>query len=226
VASEDLKRIVATQVASGHAISEMAKHHGYTYNGMWKLVNRPDVQALADEHRRHLSEVYTRTWFRLAEHGEALTAGMLEDAFNPDCAKQFEARKYCLDQLAPAKNAVNHSGQIDVRVDVAAEILMGLKESIDKISEVRGPAQLSDTSGAMLSRLRDGRDMVPDAELVAEDGGPARRRTRHNGDLTHPATPPDLAGSEGAQKFNDQQRPVEEPKATRPGPPEPDEGDA
>jgi hypothetical protein len=142
-AGSNLKQTVAIQAASGHSIREMAEHHGYTYKGMWKLVNSPDVQALIQEQRTHLQQVYTRTWFRFAEHGEALAAGMLEDAFNPNSAKQFEARKYCLDQLAPAKNTVTHDGRIDVRVDVAAEVLVGLQKSIDRITEVRGPAHLS-----------------------------------------------------------------------------------
>jgi hypothetical protein len=213
VASEDLKRIVATQVASGHAIGEIAQHHGYTYKGMWKLANTAEVQAMVQEHRQHLQEVYTRTWFRFAEHGEALAGGMLEDAFNANHPKQFEARKYCLDQLSPAKNTVTHDGRIDVRVDVAAEVLLGLQKSIDKISEVKtigGTAHLSPAEG-LASHLRDGRSAIPSIDAVAEDGGPPpeRKRTHDNGDLTHPATPASLKYSQDAQKFNNQGPPDE-----------------
>lgn len=206
MASDDLKQIVAIQVASGHAVSEIAKHHNYTYSGMYKLTQTAEVQALADEHRRHLSEIYTRTWFRFAEHGEALAAGMLEDAFDGDHPKQFEARKYCLDQLAPAKNTVNHSGQIDIRVGVEAEVLLGLTQSFNRISEVRGPAHLSEAGGGALHHLQDGRETIPDVEATQEDGGPPPEhvRTHDNGDLTHPSTPLDLKHNEAAQRSNNQ----------------------
>ena len=212
MATDDLKQTVAIQAASGHAMAEMAKHHGYTYKGMWKLVNTPEVQALIAEQRTHMQQVYTRTWFRYAEHGEALAAGMLEDAFNPQSGKQFEARKYCLDQLSPAKNSMTHSGSIDINLGINAEVLLGLKESIDKISEVRGSAQLSPSEG-LASRLREGRTTIPTVDPTSpEDGGapPVHVRTHNNGDLTHPSTPADLKYNENAQKFNNQGPPDEE----------------
>ena len=66
MATDDLKQAVAIEAAGGHAIGEMAEHHGYTYKGMWKLLNTDEVKALIAEQRSHMAQVYTRTWFRYA----------------------------------------------------------------------------------------------------------------------------------------------------------------
>ena len=61
-ASQELKRLIALQAASGHAVSEIAKHHKYTYQGMWKLLQRPEMQQMVAEQRQHMQEVYQRVW--------------------------------------------------------------------------------------------------------------------------------------------------------------------
>ena len=43
VASEDLKRLVAREIASGESIAEVARRHKYSWKGAKKLVETPEV---------------------------------------------------------------------------------------------------------------------------------------------------------------------------------------
>jgi hypothetical protein len=206
MASEDLKRIVATQVASGFSIADLARQHDYSYNGMHQLVHTKEIQEKVQKHRAYLQDVWSRIYFRVAQHGEALAAGMLSEAFDDNSAKQFEARKYCLEQLKPASQ--NHTGSLDINVKLAQQVFVDFSDALGKAIQVREAAGITIHSSP---HLLDGRDSIPEELLVQEDGGPpptpTHIRTNRNGDLTHPSTPRDLAGNEAAQEFNHQRPP-------------------
>jgi uncharacterized protein YoaH (UPF0181 family) len=57
MASEDLKRLVAREIASGEPIAQVARRHGYTWKGMKKLTESPDVKRLIAGEREAIDQL-------------------------------------------------------------------------------------------------------------------------------------------------------------------------
>jgi hypothetical protein len=171
MASAELKKLLAIQIASGHSVAELAKLHNYSYNGMHRLAHSDEVKALVAEHQRYLMEVASRIYFRFAQHGEALADGMLGDAMNDTHPRQIDARRWILDKLiAPRQGG---SSDVNVNFNIQAEVLGDLAQALNRIREVKGTHTVNAVSSP---HLVNGRDALPEEALSAEDGGPPPAR--------------------------------------------------
>lgn len=171
MASQELKKLLAIQIASGHSVAELAKLHNYSYNGMHRLAHSDEVKNLVSEHQRYLMEVSSRIYFRFAQHGESLADGMLSDAMNDQHPRQIDARRWILDKLIAPRTS--GSSDVNVNFNIQSEVLGDLARTFDRIREVRGSHTVSAISSP---HLVDGRDALPDETLAAEDGGPPPAR--------------------------------------------------
>ncbi len=86
MASEDLKLIVAREIACGETIAEVARRNGYTWKGMKKLVRTAAMQQLIQVERQRLQSLNDQCRARLQQLGpEALDhiAEVLRDSKHP-----------------------------------------------------------------------------------------------------------------------------------------------
>lgn len=112
MASEDLKLIVARDIACGETIAEVARRNGYTWTGMKKLVRTAAIQQLIQVERQRLETLNDQCRARLLQLGpEALDhiAEVLRDSKHP---KRLEAARFVIEKLLPNRTML----EAEVRV--------------------------------------------------------------------------------------------------------------
>ena len=57
MASDDLKLLVAREIASGESVADVARRHKYSWKGMKQLSERPEVRRLVGQERERLHEL-------------------------------------------------------------------------------------------------------------------------------------------------------------------------
>jgi len=100
VASDDLKRIVASEVALGASTGELAARFDYTPRGMRKLIATEGVQRLVVEERRALAETLDDYRADLVDIGAMAVENIRRIVGDPRHPKNAELSRWLLDRLA------------------------------------------------------------------------------------------------------------------------------
>ena len=114
MASDDLKRIVAAEVALGARTGELADRFGYTSRGMRKLVHSPEVQQIVAEERQALAEEVDRYRAQLVGMGDRALERIRATLEDPRHPKAVETARWLLDRVAFGRG---EAPQIQVNVD-------------------------------------------------------------------------------------------------------------
>ena len=133
MASDDLKRLVATEVALGASTGELAERHGYTSRGMRKLVHSPGVQRLVAEERQALAEQVDRYRADLVGMGDLAVErvrSVLEDPRHP---RAVETARWLLDKVAFGRTEVAPS-EPALSVTLSNEALAFLNEKLPSLA--------------------------------------------------------------------------------------------
>jgi hypothetical protein len=143
MASEDLKRLVAAEVAHGASTSDLAGRFDYTPRGMRKLIASPGVQQLVAEERRALAEQVDRYRAQLVGMGETAIENVRRVLDDPRHPRNAEMSRWLLDKVAFART---EAPQVEVNVDARlsqqaivflAERLPGLAASLEGQAPIR-----------------------------------------------------------------------------------------
>jgi hypothetical protein len=123
LATAELKRLVAWELAAGHSISELAERHSYTPRGMSKLCRSPEVQKLVEEEQARVMAAGERT----------LAQGMVDDALNASSPRQMEARKYILDRIVPTRST--QQAGVNLNLQITREVVRELGEAMKGLKD-------------------------------------------------------------------------------------------
>jgi hypothetical protein len=133
LATAELKRLVAWELAAGHSISELAERHSYTPRGMSKLCRSPEVQKLVEEEQARVMAAGERTLFKFMLHADALAQGMVDDALNASSPRQMEARKYILDRIVPTRST--QQAGVNLNLQITREVVRELGEAMKGLKD-------------------------------------------------------------------------------------------
>ena len=144
MATEDLKKHVAREIASGERIADVARRHSYSWKGMAKLVATADVQALIAEQRDALDEAAERYRAQLLLGGETAIENVRRVVEDPDHPRNLDTSRWLLDKVLPAKN---QAPTVAVAVQTLDAQVMGeIAESLSAVRERLSSSPASDCS--------------------------------------------------------------------------------
>jgi len=103
MASDDLKHLVAREIASGETIADVARRHGYTWKGMKKLVETAEVQALINAERQSIGELGERCRARLFQLAPEALDNIAEMLRNRKHPKRLETSRFVVEKILPAR---------------------------------------------------------------------------------------------------------------------------
>src|SRR5262245_60546790 len=103
MASDDLKHLVAREIASGETIADAARRHGYTWKGMKKLVDTPEVQALIQGERQSIGELGERCRARLFQLAPEALDNIAEVLRSRKYPKRLETNRFVVEKILPAR---------------------------------------------------------------------------------------------------------------------------
>ena len=164
MASDDLKLLVAREIASGETVAEVARRHSYTWKGMKKLLDTPGVQQLVEAERQRIGELAERCrvqLLQLAPEALANIAAVLRNARHP---KRLETSRFVLEKILPGRTTV----EANVTVNPAGHDAALLEEATVEIA--KSLRQLSEAQVGRphpSTRVRTGAEALPRASLPA-----------------------------------------------------------
>jgi hypothetical protein len=100
MASEDLKRLVAAEVALGASTGELAERFDYTPRGMRKLVATESVQRLVAVEREALAETLDQYRAQLVDLGAVAIENIRRVVEDPRHPRNAEMSRWLLDRIA------------------------------------------------------------------------------------------------------------------------------
>lgn len=104
MATDDLKRLVAREIAHGECIADVARRHGYSWKGMHKLVRSPDVQRLIAEEREALEDLAEQYRAQLVMGGATALDNVRRVVEDPDHPRCLDTSRWLLDKVLPRRN--------------------------------------------------------------------------------------------------------------------------
>src|SRR5262245_48348530 len=143
MASQDLKQLVAREIASGETIAEVARRCGYTWKGMKKLVTTLGMQQLIQAERERNGALAERCRFRLLQLGPEALDHIAEVLRNPKHPKRLETSRFVVEKILPARTMLEAEVNVDVSVRDAAtqalldQTLIDIARSMKKLSEAQ-----------------------------------------------------------------------------------------
>ena len=159
MASDDLKLLVAREIASGESVADVARRHGYSWKGMKQLSERPEVRRLVGQERERLHELAEAHRAGLVILGGRALDGIarvIADRQNPH---HVATCRWLVDKLIPQATQ-RHEHEHDHRV--AHEASPEVEEAIVSIAKTLrriGPGHDQD---AILKRcVRTGPEALP-----------------------------------------------------------------
>jgi len=99
MATEDLKKIVARETASGERTSDIARRHGYSRRGMAKLLASEEVQRLTEAEREKLDELTEQHRAKLVLCGATALEQIRQVIEDPDHPRCLDTSRWVLDKI-------------------------------------------------------------------------------------------------------------------------------
>ncbi len=158
MASDELKLLVAREIASGESVADVARRHGYSWKGMKGLVERPEVRRLVGQERERLVDLAEAHRARLVVLGGRALDGIrrtIEDRQDP---QHSQTCRWLLDKLAPQATQ-RHEHEHDHRV--AHEASPEVEEAIVSIAKTLASIGHHDPEAILKRSVREGPDALP-----------------------------------------------------------------
>ena len=157
MASDDLKLLVAREIASGESVADVARRHKYSWKGMKQLSERPDVRRLVGQERERLHELAEAHRARLVVLGGRALDGIkrtVEDRQDPQHAQTC---RWVLDKLMPqATQRHEHEHDHHHAHEVSPEVESAMVEIAKTLVRLR-----NHDPEAILKRVRTGPEALP-----------------------------------------------------------------
>jgi len=170
MASEDLKHLVAREIASGETIAEMARRHAYSWKGIRKLVDTPEMQQLIQAERQRiqtLGDQCRAQLLQLAPDALDRIGAVVRNAKHPKC---LETSRFIVEKILPARTMV----EAEVKVGTTqrdAETQALLDDALINIaSSLRQLGEAQAGRPDPLSRVRSGWEALPRPSLPDGSG--------------------------------------------------------
>jgi hypothetical protein len=135
MASEDLKRLVAAEVAHGASTGELAERFDYTARGMRKLIASPAVQHLVAEERQALAEQVDRYRVQLVGMGEKAIENVRRVLDDPRHPRNAETSRWLLDKIAFGRGDASQAEAPGPSVNLTQQAIVFLNERLPKLAE-------------------------------------------------------------------------------------------
>ncbi len=189
MASEDLKRLVAREIASGESIADVARRHRYSWKGMKKLAETPEVRRLVAAEREQINELAEQSRAELVLLSPVALKNVraaVESAKHP---KNLEMSRFVLEKILPSRTTVeadvklndpflrNPQLQAEIRQITAgaAEFLRSLGDLPQALAEPGQDPHVLTAEQALPSAI-SAVDAQECSEEVADSGNGAERQ--------------------------------------------------
>lgn len=138
MASEQLKHVVALEMATAGSVADLARAHGYTYGGMRNLVASDEVQTLIRQRTQEIEAraVIART--KLLHQAPKLYDTAIAIASNDTHKDQPNMVRYLLDKLWPSKQVVEQTTTHTFDDDLSRETIRAI-ENLNRRLEAADP---------------------------------------------------------------------------------------
>jgi hypothetical protein len=139
MASEDLKRLVAREIASGERIAEIARRHGYTWKGMKKLVESPDVRRLIAGERQAIDQLTQQHRTEMILAGTQAVENIRKVVENPNHPRCLDMSRFVVEKILPSRHSVEAdvNAPIDVRAQAEMhEVMINMIKRFGELQEV------------------------------------------------------------------------------------------
>src|SRR5262245_57049132 len=143
MASDDLKQLIAREIASGETIAEVARRHRYSWRGMKKLVDKPEMQQLIQAERQRNGELAERCRVRLLQLGPEALDHIAEVLRNPKHPKCLETSRFVVEKILPNRTMLEAEVNVGVAVrdaesqKILDDALLDIARSMKAISEAQ-----------------------------------------------------------------------------------------
>lgn len=135
MATEAAKDAIASEIAYGMAPAQVARTHGYTQEGLRRLLRTPDMEALVREKREILAikgqQLAARNWLA----ADQALSNIIAIASDQTHRRQYDACTYLVDKVMPTKQVSEQSVQVTLDAELSARIMDGIQE----MRKVRSP---------------------------------------------------------------------------------------
>lgn len=165
MASDDLKHLVAREIASGETVAEVARRHGYTWKGMKKLVDTPEVQALVQAERHCIAELGEQCRAKLLQLGPQALDNIAEVLRNRKHPKCLETSRFVVDKLLPPRTMLEAAVSVGASVRDAESQAM-LDEAMIKIANSLQALREANAGRDPLARVRTGHEFIAERRLL------------------------------------------------------------
>ena len=158
MASNDLKLLVAREIASGESVADVARRHKYSWRGMKQLSERPEVRRLVGQERERLVDLAEAHRAGLVVLGGRALDGIarvIADRQNPH---HVATCRWLVDKLLPQATQ-RHEHEHDHRV--AHEASPEVEEAIVSIAKTLASIGHHDPEAILKRSVREGPDALP-----------------------------------------------------------------
>jgi len=156
MASEDLKHLIAREIASGDTIARIARRHGRSWKGIRRLVDTPEMQQRIQAERQRVAELGEECRARLFQLGPKALENIARVVGNPRHPKCLETSRFVVEKILPARAMVEVEGNVGASASLDAESKAVLAQAFIDISKSLKEFNLAQSPGRGLSRVRTG----------------------------------------------------------------------
>jgi hypothetical protein len=172
MASADLKLIVAREIACGETVAEVARRHGYSWKGMKKLVETPQMGERIQAERQRIQTLGDQCRAQLLQLGPSALDHLGEVLANPRHPKRLDAAKFVVEKILPNRTMLEADVNvgISVRDPEAQKLLDNALVQIARHLEALSAAQAGPRG--FMRHVYSGADALPRPRLQA--GSPTK----------------------------------------------------
>lgn len=154
MATEQLKKLVAQEIALGLKRTDIARLHGYTPNGLYKLIQTPEMKDLIKDQESLLAARQLRSRIYFADYVDNASKNIIAIAGDTDHKDSYKANQFIAEQFTEQKK------EIDTRVEVniTGDIMHSVKQSFEKMASGFVAKQISHS---IEDHLYEGEEALP-----------------------------------------------------------------
>ena len=162
MATDQLKRLIAQEVAIGMKQVDIARLHQYTPSGIRKLLQTPEMMELCRDEKDLLRARRVRSRLYMADHLDGAAQNVVAISGDPDHKDCFKACSYILEMFED-KTKREVDGRVEV--NVVGDVLGTFRHTMEKL----GAVVEGKTVPAIEDHLLEGEAALPkalDAEVL------------------------------------------------------------
>ena len=171
MASDDLKHLVARDIATGETIAEVARRHGYTWKGMKKLVRTAPMPELIQVERQRLHTLNDQCRARLLQLGPEALDHIGEVLRDPKHPKRLDAARFVIEKILPNRTMLEAEVNLGVSVRRAGDQALIDRTLLEMAARLEEIDKANAGRPDPLSRVRVGsealrRPQLPDGSQI------------------------------------------------------------